>query len=232
MQPIIFNRHISGIYNQELENLRNSVLTMGGVIEQQLQDTLDAFRDNQPAKAEAVVLRDKEVNNMETQIDEECMRIIAKRHPIAGDLRMVMTVSKVTNDIERMGDEVERVARMIAGRLFPGSQEIESSILVIGQFVLDMLRGSLNAFARLDIKRAIEVHQLDDQIDLEYKKLIELTINEMRYYGDSMEDWLEVLWSLRALERIGDRCKNICEYVIYLTEGKDMRHQTLAKLSS
>jgi phosphate transport system protein len=160
------------------------------------------------------------------------MRIIAKRHPIAGDLRMVMTVSKVTNDIERMGDEVERVARMIAGRLFPGSQEIESSILVIGQFVLDMLRGSLNAFARLDIKRAIEVHQLDDQIDLEYKKLIELTINEMRYYGDSMEDWLEVLWSLRALERIGDRCKNICEYVIYLTEGKDMRHQTLAKLSS
>ncbi|AXR05522.1 phosphate signaling complex protein PhoU [Salinimonas sediminis] len=230
MQQVAFNTHISGRFNTELENLRNSVLTMGGEVEQQLVDTLKAIQLNHPGLAEKVIVNDLKINSMEMQIDKECLRIIAKRHPTASDLRLVMTISKVITDIERMGDEIERIARLVTKQKLPSSASVKSSMLLIGERVADMMRGTFDAFARQDEKAALEVYEQDTRIDSEYKKLLTFIASEMEKNTESMQDWLEILWALRSLERVGDRCKNICEYVISLASGEDARHTSLENL--
>lgn len=230
MRPLALNTHISGKFNTELENLRNSVLTMGGEVEQQLIDTLEAIQDNNPSLAEKVILNDLKVNSMEVQIDEECLRIIAKRHPTASDLRMIMTVSKTITDIERIGDEIERIARLVTKQKIPESEVIKSSMLMIGNRVTSMMRGTFDAMARQDEHAALEVYDQDNRIDSEYKRLLTYTTDEMKKDPGKMQDWLEILWALRSLERIGDRCKNICEYIVYLSCGKDVRHGPLENM--
>lgn len=230
MRQVAINTHISGKFNIELENLRNSVLTMGGEVEQQLVNTLKAIKQNNAGLAEKVILNDLKVNSMEIQIDEECLRIIAKRHPTASDLRLIMTISKTITDIERMGDEIERIARLVTKNKLPPSEAIISSMVVIGERVAAMMRGTFDAFARQDEAEALEMYDKDNQIDSEYKKLLQFTTTEMERTKEDMQDWLEVLWALRSLERIGDRCKNVCEYVVYLTHGKDMRHTPLESM--
>ncbi|GAA6183411.1 phosphate signaling complex protein PhoU [Aliiglaciecola sp. NS0011-25] len=223
MAYIEINTHISVGFNKELEDLKNSVLTMGGLLEQQLNDTLQALKTNNAGLAEKVVINDKEINSMEIQIDEECMRIIARRHPTASDLRLIMTIAKATADIERMGDEIERVAKLISHSNVPDSDSLKSSMLVIGEHVLEMLKDTLDAFARLDLEAAEKTYQNDESIDAHYKDLLSITILEMQQHSDELENWLEVLWALRSFERIGDRCKNVCEYVIFLVNGSDNR---------
>ncbi|MBO1254255.1 phosphate signaling complex protein PhoU [Alteromonas sp. 5E99-2] len=231
MKSIAFNTHISAKFNIELENLRHSVMTMGGELEKQMVDTLYAIRHNHAGLAEQVILNDIKINSMEIQIDEECMRIIAKRHPTASDLRLVMTVSKTTADIERMGDEIERIAKLVTKNKLPHSEDIKSSMANIGDRVIHMMRGTFDAFARQDDDSALEVYDSDNIIDSEYKKLLTHIAAEMKKNTGDMEDWLEVLWALRSLERIGDRCKNICEYVVYLARGSDVRHVPLETLT-
>lgn len=230
MRQIAFNTHISGKFNTELENLRNSVLTMGGEVEQQLIDTLKAIKLNHAGLAEKVALNDLKINSMEMQIDKECMRIIAKRHPTATDLRLVMIISKAITDIERMGDEIERIARLVTKRKLPSSETVKSSMLSIGEKVAAMMRGTFDAFARQDDNAALDVYDQDNDIDSEYKRLLAYIVTEMERSTDSMQDWLEILWALRSLERVGDRCKNICEYVVTLTRGEDVRHTPLENL--
>ncbi|MFC3092904.1 phosphate signaling complex protein PhoU [Alteromonas sediminis] len=227
MQNVSFNTHISAKFNTELENLRNSVLTMGGEVEKQMVDTLQAIRLNHPGLAEQVILNDIKINSMEVQIDEECMRIIATRHPTATDLRLVMTVAKATTDIERMGDEIERIAKLVTKDKLPASETIISSMMLIGDRVVDMMRGTFDAFARQDDYAALEVYERDNRIDSEYKRLLSHIADEMQRNSENMQDWLELLWAMRSLERIGDRCKNVCEYVVYLARGKDVRHSPL-----
>ncbi|MBN7826315.1 phosphate signaling complex protein PhoU [Bowmanella dokdonensis] len=224
MQTIKLNTHISGRFNQELENLRNSVLTMGGVVEQQLCDAISALRDNNRGLAEKVVLNDIMVNNMEVQIDEECTRIIAKRHPAASDLRLVLAINKATTDIERIGDEVERIAKLILKGNLPVSEDIKNGMIATGNHVMEMLRQTLNAFARMDAEAAMSIHIGDQEIDEQYKQLLTQAVEEMRQDTDALPQWLEILWAMRSLERVGDRCKNVCEYIIYLVKGKDVRH--------
>ena len=231
MRQIAFNTHISGKFNTELEDLRNSVLTMGGEVEQQLIDTLKAIRLNHSGLAEKVALNDLRINSMEIQIDKECMRIIAKRHPTASDLRLVMIISKAITDIERMGDEIERMARLVTKQKIPNSESVKSSMLSIGEKVVAMMRGTFDAFARQDDNSALEVYDQDNRIDSEYKRLLAYIVKEMENSNESMQDWLEILWALRSLERVGDRCKNICEYVVTLTRGEDIRHTPLENLS-
>ncbi len=230
MRQVAINTHISGKFNMELENLRNSVLTMGGEVEQQLIDTLKAIKQNNAGLAEKVILNDLKVNSMEMQIDEECLRIIAKRHPTASDLRLIMTISKTITDIERMGDEIERIARLVTKNKLPPSETITSSMLLIGERVGAMMRGTFDAFARQDESAALSVYDQDNRIDSEYKKLLTFTTSEMQKATEDMQDWLEVLWALRSLERIGDRCKNVCEYVVYLSRGTDVRHTPLESM--
>lgn len=230
MSRVSLNTHISGKFNIELENLRNSVLTMGGEVEEQLLNTLKAIKNNNLGLAEKVVLNDLKINSMETQIDEECLRVIAKRHPTATDLRVIMTVSKVTVDIERMGDEIERIARLVTKQKLPTSEVITSSMLSIGDKVMAMMRGTFDAFARQDERSALHVYDQDNLIDSEYKRLLTYTTEEMEHSSQKMQDWLEVLWALRSLERIGDRCKNICEYVVYLSRGPESRFSPLENM--
>lgn len=230
MRQVALNTHISGTFNIELENLRNSVLTMGGEVEQQLVNTLKAVKHNHASLAEKVVLNDLKINSMEIQIDEECLRIIAKRHPTASDLRLIMTVSKAITDIERMGDEIERIAKLVTRNKLPSSDTIKSSMLLIGERVAVMMRGTFDAFARQDEAAALEVYDQDNRIDSEYKRLLSYTTSEMQKSTDDMQDWLDVLWAMRSLERIGDRCKNVCEYVVYLTRGTDVRHTPLENM--
>lgn len=232
MSQLEMNTHISVRFNQELENLKNSVLAMGGVVEQQLSDALRALKDNNAGLAEKVALNDVQVNSMEIQIDEECMRIIARRHPTASDLRLVMTIAKATTDIERIGDEIERIARLVAKSNVPDSESFKTSMQIIGERVLEMLRGTLDSFARVDLDSAMLMYQSDQDIDALYKELLGMTISEMQRNSDDLETWLEVLWALRSFERIGDRCKNICEYVMYLTKGTDIRHTAFESLQS
>ncbi|WP_334019217.1 phosphate signaling complex protein PhoU [Alteromonas sp. S015] len=230
MRQVALNTHISGTFNIELENLRNSVLTMGGEVEKQLVDTLKAVKHNHAALAEKVVLNDLKINSMEIQIDEECLRIIAKRHPTASDLRLIMTISKAITDIERMGDEIERIAKLVTRNKLPSSDTIKSSMLLIGERVAAMMRGTFDAFARQDEAAALEVYDQDNRIDSEYKRLLSYTTSEMQKSTEDMQDWLDVLWAMRSLERIGDRCKNVCEYVVYLTRGTDVRHTPLENI--
>jgi phosphate transport system protein len=230
MRQVKLNTHISGKFNLELENLRNSVLTMGGEVEQQMIDTLRAIKENNAGLAEKVVLNDLKINSMEVQIDEECMRIIAKRHPTASDLRLVLTIAKATTDIERIGDEIERIAKLVTKDKMPASESIRSSMLSIGEHVVAMMRGTFNAFARQDEKAAIDVYEQDNRIDRQYKSLLSYTTQEMQQHPELMQDWLEVLWALRSLERVGDRCKNICEYIVYLTHGSDVRHESFENI--
>ena len=230
MRQVALNTHISGTFNIELENLRNSVLTMGGEVEQQLVDTLKAIKLNHASLAEKVVLNDLKINSMEVQIDEECLRIIAKRHPTASDLRLIMTISKAITDIERMGDEIERIAKLVTRNKLPSSDTIKTSMLLIGERVAAMMRGTFDAFARQDESAALAVYDQDNRIDSEYKRLLTYTTLEMEKTTEDMQDWLDVLWALRSLERIGDRCKNVCEYVVYLTRGTDVRHTPLENM--
>jgi phosphate transport system protein len=223
------NTHISAKFNQELENLKHSVLTMGGVIEQQLVNTLVSLQEKAPSLAERVALNDSKVDMMETQVEQECMRIIAKRNPTAGDLRLIMTVSKTATDLERIGDEIARVARLVTLNKIPDSELVFGGMLDIGNRNVAMMRATFDAFARQDDKAAILAHQQDHDIDRVYKKVLEQTAAEIQANPGDINQWMDVLWAIRAFERIGDRCKNICEYVIYLTYGRDMNSASMKK---
>lgn len=228
-RQIQLNTHISAKYNQELEKLKHSVLTMGGVIEQQLVNTLVALKENAPSLAERVALNDARVDSMESQVEQECMRIIAKRNPTAGDLRLVMTISKAATDLERMGDEVARVAKLVTKDRIPNSNLVLSGMMDIGNKNIAMMRATFDAFARQDDKAAVIAYEQDNEIDKVYKKVLEQTASEIKSSPQDIVLWMDVLWAIRSFERIGDRCKNICEYVIYLTYGRDLHSSSMKK---
>jgi len=226
---IHLNTHISGKFNQELENLTNSVLTMGGEVEQQLVDAIRAVRENNAKLAEQIVLNETRINAMELQIDNECMRIIAKRNPTASDLRLIMTLSKVTADIEGMGDEIQRVVRLVTKDKLPPSDLIQSGVIMLAEKIVVMMRGAFDAFARQDERAAVSIYEQDNIIDTKHKELLKQTAREMQNNPEQISDWLEVLWAIRAIERIGDRCKNICQYVLYLTYGAEIQNHSMKK---
>lgn len=228
-RQIHLNTHISARYNQELENLKHSVLTMGGVIEQQLVNTLVALKENAPSLAERVALNDSRVDSMESQVEQECMRVIAKRNPTAGDLRLVMTIYKTATDLERIGDEIARVAKLVTKNRIPDSQTVLSGMLDIGNRNVGMMRATFDAFARQDDKAAVLAYKQDTQIDLVYKKVLEQTAAEIQSNPHDIAIWMDVLWAIRSFEKIGDRCKSICEYVIYLTYGRDLNSTIMKK---
>jgi phosphate transport system protein len=225
MDKIDLGKHISQQFDTELEDVRNRVLTMGGLVEQQLSDALQALVDGDVELGEQVVARDYQVNEMEVLIDEECTQIIARRQPAASDLRLIMAVIKTITDLERIGDEAERFARMMLRHSGEEkSSSLTSSIESMGEQVKQMLHGALDAFARMDTEAATKVWHKDSKIDTQYESIIRQLITYMMEDPRSIPWSLDVMWSARALERIGDRSRNICEYVIYLVKGRDVRH--------
>ncbi|MFY8273626.1 phosphate signaling complex protein PhoU [Pseudoalteromonas sp. SSDWG2] len=218
------NKHISGKFNEELENVRNHVLSMGGLVEQQLNSALDAVSKGDTELAKKVKENDYRVNAMEVNIDEECTRIIAKRQPAASDLRLVVAIAKTIADLERIGDEAERIAKVALDSFTKDQQGLLVNMENMGRLVSRMLHDVLDAFARMDAQKAFEVHKADEKVDREYEALTRQIMTYMMEDPRSIPRVMELIWSVRSLERIGDRCQNISEYVIYFVKGKDIRH--------
>lgn len=227
MNTLDLNHHISEQYNAELEGLRNRVLAMGGLVEQQIADALEALEKLDGGLGENVVYTDHKVNAMEVKIDEQCSWIIARRQPTASDLRLLVTIIKVITDLERIGDEAEKIghmASMLSGMKGGGSYDQHDEILYLGQVVKQMLRDTLDAFARLDSRDASHIAQRDDKVDRQYESILRKIMTYMMEDPRTITRNMNVIWVARALERIGDHTKNICEYIIFLVQGKDVRH--------
>jgi|TARA_Y100000034_G_C6852567_1_gene386944 phosphate transport system protein len=226
------NKHISAQFNEELEQIRNDVLKMGGLVEQQLTNALNAVNNSDQELARRVLETDYLVNRMEVQIDEACTRIIAKRQPAASDLRLVLAIIKTITDLERIGDEAERIANVALESFNKAQQEFLVSMDSMGRKVTTMLNEVLDAFARMDVEAAFKVHKNDKKIDKEYEAITRQLMTYMMEDPRSIPKVMDVFWSVRSLERIGDRCKNVAEYVIYFVKGKDVRHTSEADIKS
>lgn len=233
MEKMGIGQHISQQFNAELEDIRNRVLTMGGVVEQQLADAMTAIVEGDERMAEVVVNGDYKVNAMEVALDEECNRVLARRQPAAGDLRLIVAVIKTITDLERIGDEAERIARMAQ---HVGSGEDmrvhPAQIGHLGDQVRQMVHSALDAFARMDTELAVQVWREDLKVDKEYEAIVRQLITFMMEDPRSIPRVLDIMWAARSLERIGDRARNICEYVIYLVKGKDVRHTSLEHMEA
>ena len=226
-----YTHHISGRFNAELETLRNHMLEMGGKVEQQLSNAVEALVNMDSGHAELIISQDHEVNQMEMSIDDQCESILARRQPAASDLRLVVAIIKVNTDLERIGDEAAKVARQ-AVRMAEAGNSPSNFIEIrhIGTHVADMLRRSLDAFARLDVTTAVEVVKNDTIVDREYGSALRSLMTFMMEDPRSIGSIINEMWALRSLERIGDHASNIAEHVIYLVRGLDVRHGRLEEL--
>jgi phosphate transport system protein len=213
-------------FDAELEAVRARVLQMGGLVEEQIVRAMDALSSGNTQLAARVVEDDHRVNALEVAIDEECSTIIARRQPAAGDLRMLMMVVKTITDLERIGDEAAKIARMTqliyeADRPFvPRTGEIRH----MADIALGMLRNALDSFARLDLTVAAKVVRLDDRVDESFRGILRHLITFMMEDPRTISHSIEILFIAKAIERIGDHSKNMSEYVVYMVKGKDVRH--------
>lgn len=228
METADLTHHISRRFNEDLEKIRNQVLQMGGFVEQQLQNAITALVEGDSSLGESVARDDYKVNGMEVSIDEECSRILATRSPAAGDLRVVVAIIKTITDLERIGDEGEKIG-YIASRLATMERPPDKyrSVKHLGRAVAQMVHDSLDSFARLDSKAALRTVQEDKRVDEEYESIQRQCMTFMMEDPRSIRRVMEIMWVVRALERIGDHAKNICEYVIYMVHGTDIRHTSL-----
>ena len=221
--------HTSKQYDAELESVRAKVLQMGGLVEQQIVDALEALVNADSRLADQVVANDHRVNALEVQVEEDCSHIIARRQPAAGDLRMIMMVVKTITDLERIGDEATKIAR-VAQKIYETDRMYTprfGEIQIMVSLVREMLRMSLDAFARLDVSRTVEVARQDEQVDERFRASMRQLITFMLEDPRTISMTLEVLFVAKAIERIGDHAKNIAEYVVYMVKGKDVRHTTV-----
>ncbi|KJS06176.1 MAG: transcriptional regulator PhoU [Gammaproteobacteria bacterium BRH_c0] len=225
MDKLHLDQHISRHFNEELEAIKTRMLEMGGRVEKQVADAVRALEDADSELAETVIRREMDIDALEIQIDEECATLIARRQPAATDLRMVLAVSKTIRDLERIGDEAKKIAKMAIKLSEEGSAPrgyVE--IRHIGNGVRKMLNDSLDSFARYDADSALATMRADQQVDLDYKSALRELITYMMEDPRSISRVMNILWALRSLERVGDHAKNICEQIVYLVKGKDIRH--------
>jgi len=225
METADLSHHIHSRFNADLEGVRASVLQMGGLVEKQLQDGTRALVNGDGALGEEVAQLDRRVNAMEVAIDDDCNRILATRNPAASDLRLLVAIIKTITDLERIGDEAEKLGH-IAAKLATIDRPADRyrEIKHMGDLVAAMVHGALDAFARVDIDLALEIARRDRLVDEEYDAIQRQCITFMMEDPRTIRRALDVLWVARALERVGDHAKNICEYVIYMALGKDVRH--------
>ena len=227
--PMNTQEHTSKRYDTELETVRSRVLQMGGLVETQITAAIEALSTGNVALADQVVLDDHRVNALEVRIDEECASIIARRQPAAQDLRMIMTIVKMITDLERIGDEAEKIARMT--KLIYSAERLQlprfAEVKIAAGFALDMLKKALDAFARVDVAAAAAVVKQDRLLDDQFRGILRQLITYMMEDARTISTSIEILFIAKALERIGDHAKNMSEYVVYLVKGKDVRHVTI-----
>ncbi|AXI01759.1 phosphate signaling complex protein PhoU [Aquirhabdus parva] len=220
-----FGHHISQQFNEDLGKVHAQFLAMGGLVESQVANAIHALLDTDAALATSVQENDAQVNAMETRIDSDLLQILALRQPAASDLRMVIAISKANTDLERIGDEATKIARLAK----TASEEGESprgytETRHIGNQVRLMIREALDAFARLDVEKAFQVLQADAEVDREYQTATRALMTYMMEDPRHISRMINVLWVLRSLERIGDHARNLAEQVIYMVKGADIRH--------
>lgn len=206
---------------------------MGGLVEQQFDRAIRAVAEADSELGLAVAELDHEVNEMEVRIDEDCRRILAIRAPAAGDLRLIVAAMKTITDLERIGDEAEKIGRLAAQlatvkRPSTNFRELRN----LARHVKDMIRGALDAFARLDVQRALAVMKADKVVDEEYESIYRQSLTFMLENPRTITREMDLSWAARALERIGDHAKNICEHAIYMAHGTDIRHSSLKNVES
>jgi len=225
------HQHISKQYDHELLDIRNRVLTLGGLVEAQVESAITALINCDVDLAERVIADDYKVNSMEVAIDEECTQILALRQPAARDLRLVVAVIKTITDLERIGDEAKRMGRIAVDLAahYPKKNQL-TDLQQLAQHVRGLLRESLDSFARIDVEEALRVVQEDRQVDREYESIMRQQITYMMEDPRSIPVSLNIMWSARSMERIGDRSCNICEYVIYYAKGKNIRHISIEQV--
>lgn len=224
--------HISQRFDDELDAVKSQLTEMGGIVEKQVSDAIRSLLDADALLAEKVVKKDKSINTLEVSIDEDCALILARRQPAARDLRLVLSIIKTTTDLERIGDEADKMATQAInlaeeGKAPHGYVEIRH----IGQHVSKMLSQALDCFVRQDVELALRVAQEDKAVDLEYGTALRAMMTYMIEDPRSITRVMSIMWSLRALERIGDHARNIAEHVIYLVKGDDVRHLGLKKMA-
>ena len=226
MPKMSFENHIMTQFDEELEEIRTQLMEMGGKVEQQLQNAVQAVIKADSSLAEEVIREEHLVDEMEVDIDEACILIIARRQPAASDLRFVMMVTKAINDLERIGDEAKKIANHAVilseqDGLSQGYKEVRH----LGDSVSGMLAHALDAFARFDVDAAMKTLEEDAQVDLDYKSALRELVTYMMEDPRSISRAINILWVVRSLERIGDHAKNLCEQIVYVVKGKDIRHQ-------
>ncbi len=223
--------HISENFNKELEDIRNKVLAMGGLVEEQIELAIKALTTGDMELAESVIKQDNDVDYFEMEIDAECTQIIALRQPAAFDLRLLLTVLRIINELERIGDLAERIAKMA---IYLSSKEGKSDHYLelqhMAGLVKEMLNGALDSFARMSVDDITEITGSDAQVDYEYASIIRQLITQMMEDPRNITRSMDMLWTVRALERIGDHSRYICEHLIYMVKGEDVRHLTQAEL--
>jgi len=220
--------HISKQFDAELESVRSSVLQMGGLVEEQIIHAMDALISGDMESIERVIANDHRVNAMEVELDESCSHIIARRQPAAADLRLLIAIIKTITDLERIGDEAEKIARMAklihtAERLHMPRMDLSH----IADSAVQMLRQSLDCFARLDVAAAMAVVRQDTEVDSAFRAIMRQLITFMMEDPRTISRSLEILFIAKAVERIGDHAKNMAEYVIYMVKGRDVRHTSI-----
>jgi len=224
-------QHISQRYNEELEEIRSNVLRMGGLVEKQTNNAIKALLNRDANLARKVIESDNAINQLEIEIDEECTRVIAKRQPTASDLRLVIAVVKVITDLERIGDEAEKIGRYSKKLAKKKTiNDIHSELSHLSEIVTQVLQDSLNAFARLNANDAIQILSTEKAVNKEFDSISRLLITHMMEDPRNIKSVLRVTWCARSLERIAEHSQNIAEYVIYLVKGKDIRHSNLSEI--
>ncbi len=222
--------HISEQFNKELEDIRNKVLTMGGLVERQIELAVQAFTTGDMELAELVIKQDNQVDALEMAIDQECTQILALRQPTAFDLRLLITVIKTIHELERVGDKAERIAEMAIKLAGVESKFPHHELEHMAELVKGMLHDALDAFARMSVEDVATICERDQNVDREYDNVLRQLITRMMEDPRNITRMLDVLWTVRALERIGDHACYICEHLVYMVRGQDVRHLTQEEL--
>lgn len=233
MEVESLSQHTSRSFNEDLAGIHNQVLQMGGLVEVQFDRAIRAIADGDSELGLGVAELDRQVNEMEVRIDAACWRVLATRAPAAGDLRLIVAAMKTITDLERIGDETKKVG-LIAARLATVERPSTNfrELRNLARHVKGMIRGALNAFARLDAERGLEVMKADKVVDEEYEVIYRQSLTFMLEDPRTITREMDLSWAARSLERIGDHTKNICGHAIYMAHGTDVRHASLRRMES
>ena len=221
------NPHISSQFDAELAEIRSQVMSMGGLVEQQFDSALRALLDNNMALGQAAASGDYQVNEHEVQIDQRVIDTIATRQPTANDLRFLFTTVKVVGDLERIGDKAEKIGRLaLTIQPMMNGSSFAADIRNMSVMVQKMLHDALDAFARMDADAAILIKSADKEVNATYRVVLADLMKHMSNNPNTLDLSMDILWCLRSIERVGDHVTNICEYIVFLVKGKDVRHTT------